>query len=140
MFEDIVNFRFSFEPETARCIAVWTCIVSALMIGPFLAFAVTTDAGVRCPLAFLRLLHRISLVFLSLALAYLALFVVKTGATPSTPTIFILVGIFVTTAISGIRHSLAGPIPLDNRWNSVWGKFSRLLLEEQQPRKAPTAR
>lgn len=137
MFESVMNFSFAFDPDIARLLVVLACVISAAVIGPFLAFKATPDAGIGCPLAFLRLLHRISLVLFSVALGYLALFIVDNqDYVPATPAVFVMVGVFVTTMISGIRHSYALPIPQDNTWSALWrGLKHGHLWDEGHPGK-----
>lgn len=131
---DILSEHFA--PETIRCAAVWICFVSAVFIGPVLAFSVTDGAGIRCPLALLRLLQRVALCALSIALAYLAAWIVQTGYVPNGPEVFVLMSLFFVVMLSGIRHALALPIPRENSGRLVFHK----LRESDSPRKVSGVR
>jgi len=116
---DVLADKLHFSPELLQTMTVWTCWISALFIGPILAFAVTDGAGLRCPLAVLRMAHRIFLVALSLSLAYLASYVQSEHLTLPGPAVLVLMCLFIVTVISGIRHAFAPAIPLSNSWWSA---------------------
>lgn len=103
-------------PEQIREATAAMCVVAAFMIGPFLAFAVTQDAGVHCFLALVRLIHRVALVLLSIALMYWASFIVADGKGVSGPAFLVVLCLFFATAVSGLRHALAPPVPRSNTW------------------------
>lgn len=118
MFVDLVAYALT--PTQLRLAAELSCFVSAFLIGPFFAFAVTNDAGFHSPLAFLRLVQRWALVGLSIALLYLWIYFLQNDDyVPAGPALLVLIGVLVTTSISAVRHMLAPPIT-DNTWGSAW--------------------
>ena len=141
---DVLADKLNFSPELLQIMTVWTCWISALFIGPILAFAVTDGAGLRCPLAVLRMVHRIFLVALSLSLAYLAAYVQSERLTLPGPAVLVLMCLFIVTVISGIRHALAPAIPLSNSWRTVGTSakkvIDRALHRDAGPRSVPRVR
>jgi hypothetical protein len=117
---DVVAVRLNLEPSTMRCIMVWICCFDAVMIGPLLAFAVTDGAGISSPLAVFRLAHRFFLCVTSLALAYIAAYIVGTNWTPNGPILIFFITITFTIAISGIRHWMGPVIKPTHTWTDVW--------------------
>jgi hypothetical protein len=108
-------------PDQIRDWCMISNAVSAVLIGAFLAYHNTQGAGVRCPLAFLRLVHRIVLVLFSLALMYNALFIYSSDRYPSGPALLINIGILISAIVSSIRFSFAPSIPESNTWRRhVW--------------------
>ena len=103
--------------EAIRDFSILSNFVSAILIGPFLAFAVTPDAGFRCPQAFLRLVHRWALVAFSITLMYNATLIFTSGRVPIGSALILNVMILVTTCISAIRHSYAPNIPEGASWH-----------------------
>lgn len=131
--QDVV--RLFLTPEQIRLAAEFASLLSALMIGPFLAFAVTHDAGFHCPLAFLRLVQRWVLVGFSIALLYAwAYLVTNPERSPPGPVLLVLIGIFVSTFISGVRHWLAPPVPVTNTWSGFF-TGARNLIALRKPDK-----
>jgi hypothetical protein len=116
MFDIVAPY---FSQETIRCAAVWTLASSALIIF-FLAFAVTTGAGFRCPLALLRGAQRLFLCALSISAAYAAAYIVSFSWTPPGPVLILFVAFLVATLISGVRHLMAPAISADNTWSGAW--------------------
>jgi Ni,Fe-hydrogenase I cytochrome b subunit len=116
--------RINLNPEFVRDTTIVTNVLTAFIIGPFLAFAITQDAGIRCPLAFLRLIHRISLVIFSIVLMYNVVVIVETDRIPTTSALFLNIMILVSTLISGIRHYFFSQTISKT---DHWPKFSEIL-------------
>lgn len=133
---DDVLARFLTSDEI-RNIVIIANMVAAFLIGPYMAFAVTPDAGFRCPIAFLRLLHRISLVALSIALFYNAVYIMQTDRVPTGPALLIDVTLFLTIGLSAIRHGYALPIPESNTWGVFFSVFTNHKVNK--PTKFPEA-
>lgn len=113
---DVVALFLS--PQADRIAMVLMCVVSAVIIGPFIAFAVTPGAGVRCRLALVRMMQRIFLCGLSISLMYWAGFIVIDDKPVSGPTLLVVFFLLGTTLISAYRHKSAPPVPDENRWFS----------------------
>ena len=107
--------------ETVRGMAIISNWVSAVLTF-LIAFAVTPDAGFRCPRAFLRLVQRVLGCFLSISLAYLAAYLMAdVDRVPAGPAMLVDIGFLLVVSISAIRHlSLAQPIPKSNSWAGAW--------------------
>ena len=104
-------------PENIRGLTIVANIIAACFIGPYLAFAATPDAGLRCPQAFFRLLHRIVLVIFSLALMNNAMVLLGTDRAPTGAAFGINILILLSTLISAARyHWWMGDIPNDSSW------------------------
>ena len=114
------------SPEHIREATFVTNFVSAIIIGPFLAFAITPDAGIRCKLALLRFFQRIALVLFSIALMYNCTFIIMTGQSPSGPALLINLFIFLTTVISAVRHYLAPGVSQAGNW-AWWNRRQERL-------------
>ena len=109
--------RFVLSDETIRDLSILSNFVAAIIIGPWLAFAVTPDASLKCPQAFLRLVHRYALVAFSIALMYNATLIYTSGRVPIGSALILNVMILITTGISAIRHSYAPAIPAGASWH-----------------------
>lgn len=100
-----------------RWLSVLSDFVAAFVIGPWLAFAVTRDAGFRCRSALIRMGQRAALVMFSIALMYNALLVYSMGRTPIGSALLVNVFILITTLISAYRHVQAPAIPKYASWS-----------------------
>lgn len=93
---------------SAEHIRDWTVIcnvVSALFVGPYLAFAATPEAGFKCLQAFVRMIHRIFLVGFSIALMNNAYVIITTpDRVPTGSALALNVLIFATVVCSAVRY------------------------------------
>ena len=125
MFDIIASFGFT--AEDIRQATELASALSAILIG-FMAFAVTPDAGIHCPQAFLRLVHRILLVGFAIACAYNAAYIIATKSTPLGPSLLMFTMLFVSALISTIRFLNVPGVPKENRW--PWHTPSHQHLED----------
>lgn len=102
-----------------RDITIFSDVVGAFLVGPYLAFAATSDAGVRCFQAFVRLIHRIVLIAFAIALMNNAMVIAGSERVPSGSAVGISIGIVVSAIISAMRYYFwMGDIPADASWGS----------------------
>lgn len=117
MYDIVANFL---SQEQIRSAVVTMDIITAIIIGPFLAFAVTDGAGFRCYLAFLRSVQRAVLVGFSIVLMYNATYILSTERTPAGSAVLITVFIFLSTVVSGLRHLASPPVPRNMNWRDYF--------------------
>lgn len=113
---DVIGIFLS--QEAMRDLMVIMCVVSAVVIGPILSFAVTPDAGIHCKIAFVRLLQRFALGGFSISLMYWAMFVLVEQRPVPGPTLLVVFFMFTSTMISAWRHLSAPPVPQTNTWRT----------------------
>lgn len=114
---------------TREWIAIFAWLLAPL-IG-FLAILVTPDAGWRCYYAFMRLVHRYALAFLSIALFYYGTVILVTDHGQPGAALLVMLLMFVTTLISAMRHLPAPAIPADMTWRGFFSQ--RRLLHKIEP-------
>lgn len=104
-------------PQLLRDLSIIANVVSAAIIGPWLAFAVSQDAGIRCRVALTRLVHRYILGGFSLVLMYNAYVVYMTdGRIPPGSALLLNLFILLSTLISAYRHWTSPAIPANASW------------------------
>lgn len=114
--DDVIALYIS--PEHVREWTVVSCFIAALFIGPYLAFAATPDASFKCLQAFVRLVHRVFLCALSIALLNLAL-VVGSGNEADGAGMAVYFTILVTVICSAVRyHWWMADIPNGASWRN----------------------
>lgn len=116
---DSLHSMFS-DPEYMRRVSVVANVVSSLII-LYMMQAVTAGAGLRCPQAAIRLIHRASLAGLSMALMYHAYDIIEYSRTPTLASALVNGSFTLACVISAVRHSTAPPIPRTNNWHTpIW--------------------
>jgi hypothetical protein len=100
--DDVIGRLVS--PEHIREWTVVCNVVAAIFIGPYLAFAATPGASLKCPQAFVRLVHRYLLVGFSLSLMYNAMLIVQSDRVPTGSALLINVMILATVLCSAVRY------------------------------------
>jgi hypothetical protein len=106
-----------FSPEQIREGTIEANVISAFFIGPYLAFAATPDAGIRCFQAFVRLFHRWVLVAFAIALMNNALVLANSDRVPTASAMVINMFILISTLVSASRYWFWIPdIPKDASW------------------------
>ena len=107
---------------SARSIQEWSVvanIVAAVLTGPYLAFAATPDASLKCLQAFVRLVHRYFLVAFSLALLNNAFVIIHADRVPTGAGLLLNLLILGTVVCSAIRyHWWMADIPKGASWSN----------------------
>jgi hypothetical protein len=102
MMNDFVGNYFT--PAHLREWTMAANFVASVFIGPYLAFAATPGAGLKCLQAFVRLFHRWSMVAFSIALMYhWGLIVANAGYVPNGAVMALSVLVLVMTVCSAVR-------------------------------------
>jgi hypothetical protein len=130
---DVVAYFLS--PEQIRATVVIMEVLSAVLIGPLLAFAVTEGAGIRCFFALVRLVQRVVLVLFSISLMYNAMGIVVSGITPSGSAVLIIFCIFASTSLSAVRHVQAPTVPDAMTWRDFWKNLNGGIRPPARPRR-----
>lgn len=124
---DVVSYVLN--PDGVRHAAIFCLWISAVIVG-VMAFVATHDAGVHCPLAFLRAMHRVFMVMFAICLAYLAAWLAEhPDRTPAGPALLVDMSMMLVFIVSVIRHSLAAPVPITNSWRGAFQIVKRKTLD-----------
>lgn len=130
---DVVSYIL--DPDGIRRAAIFCLWISAVIVG-VMAFVATHDAGIRCPLAFLRAMHRVFMVMFAVCLAYLAAWLGEhPDRTPAGPALLVDMSMMLVFIVSVIRHSLSAPVPISNSWRGAFQvlkqKAKEVFLDHQ---------
>lgn len=105
--------------QSARGVIITVIWLDAFLMA-FLAFTLTQDAGFRCPLALLRLVHRWAMAMFAISLGYLAAWLMQTPERyPSGPALLVFVSLLFSILPAAIRLSLTPSIAAENNWHGV---------------------
>ena len=100
-----------FTPDQLRWTAIFANAFAAALIGGFLAFAVSRDAGWRCKQARIRMAHRWLLIFFSVVLVYNAYTLWETDRVPIGSAVLLNIWIIFTAVFSSYRLSHSPDLP-----------------------------
>lgn len=104
-------------PEGLRDLLIITNIVSAILVF-YISRSVTNGAGFYCPIALYRMLHRIALGLVSIALMYEASLLITSGEAPTVVNLLVNGAWMFALIVGAVRHSAAPPIPSWHTWKN----------------------